>query len=65
MQRLPLEEIRIIDFTTALAGPDITRWLGVMGAEIINVESSLHLDFSRLGTVPGRPAGPDQIHAGT
>ena len=43
MQRLPLEGIRVIDFTTVLAGPYMTEWMGVMGAEIIKIETNSRL----------------------
>ena len=46
-QKLPLEDIRVVDFTAAAAGPHVTQWLGVMGAEIIKVESNIRSDGLR------------------
>ena len=43
MQRLPLEGMRVIDFTNVLAGPYMTEWLGVMGAEVIKIETNSRL----------------------
>ena len=37
--RLPLEGVRALDFTFAIAGPALTQLLGENGAEVIKVES--------------------------
>ena len=40
---LPLDGIRVMDFGQAVATPFAAQWLGVMGAEVIRVESNLRL----------------------
>ncbi len=52
MAKLPLEGIRIVDFGQMWAGPHLTQWLAVMGAEVIKIETVLRIDFMRLIGVP-------------
>lgn len=64
MQNLPLEGKRVIDFGQMWAGPHLSQWLAVMGAEVIKVETNLRLDFMRLvGLPPGFEK--DNFNAGT
>src|SRR5512137_2782502 len=48
MARLPLEGIRVTDFSWIINGPQIGLWLAAMGAEVIKIESQVYLDFSRI-----------------
>src|SRR3989304_1196460 len=49
--RLPLEGVRILDFTIVWAGPSGTVFLGDLGAELIRVESLQHPDVNTRGQV--------------
>ena len=64
MKALPLEGKRIIDFGQMWAGPHLSQWLAVMGAEVIKVETHLRLDFMRM---VGHPPefDKDDVNAGT
>ena len=42
-----LSDLRVLDFTRALAGPSCTRMLAEMGADVIKVESAPHGDMVR------------------
>jgi benzylsuccinate CoA-transferase BbsF subunit len=52
-QRLPLEGIRVADFSWVQAGPWVGRYFANYGAEVIKVESATRVDWAR--NVPGDP----------
>ncbi|MBI2871654.1 MAG: CoA transferase [Chloroflexi bacterium] len=45
----PLAGVRVVDFTWALAGPGCTLFLGMLGAEVIKVETAQYPDAMRRG----------------
>lgn len=57
---LLLGGLRVIDFSTAYAGPYAAKLLGDLGADVIHVETGDRLDIMREYPPYGAPAGPDR-----
>ncbi|HLF76385.1 MAG TPA: CoA transferase, partial [Dehalococcoidia bacterium] len=55
---MPLAGVRVVDFSWIIAGPQATRILADLGAEVIRVESESHLDSVRIGNQvdPSQPS---------
>ena len=64
MQKLPLANIRVLDFTQVRVGPQLTQWLGVMGAEVIRVETKLRPESFKMTGNPGNLTAPTKNRVG-
>ncbi|MGH7932917.1 MAG: CaiB/BaiF CoA transferase family protein [Candidatus Binataceae bacterium] len=62
MARLPLEGIRVADFSWIINGPQIAQWFATMGAEVIKIESQVYIDIGRTNPagMADRVAGPNR-----
>jgi crotonobetainyl-CoA:carnitine CoA-transferase CaiB-like acyl-CoA transferase len=62
MARLPLDGIRVADFSWIINGPQIAQWLAAMGAEVIKIESQVYMDIGRTNPagMAERQPGPNR-----
>lgn len=62
----PLDGIRVVDFTSHAAGPYCAMLLGLLGAEVVRIESNARLDIQRRPhPVYGRLNVPNFDYLGT
>ncbi len=59
-QRRPLSGFRILDLTTAVAGPVATQLLGSLGADVIRIETPWARPSRPASALPYRGTGPDE-----
>ena len=62
MAKLPLQGIRVADFSWIINGPQIAQWLATMGAEVIKIESQVYIDIGRINPsgMADRIQGPNR-----
>ena len=58
--RRPLRGIRVLDLTTAVAGPVASLLLGALGAEVLRVETPWARPARPASALPHRGEGPDE-----
>ncbi|MBI4233595.1 MAG: CoA transferase [Chloroflexi bacterium] len=55
--RLPLHNVRVVDFGQVIAIPFGTMWMASMGAEVVLIESQRNLTTRRMGPASGEQMG--------
>src|SRR5207302_964981 len=60
LRMLPLDDVKVVDFMWALAGPGTTRTLADYGATVIRIESASRVDGARtVGPFVGNKSSND------
>jgi len=65
LKPLPLGNIRVLDLTRFWSGPYGTQILGALGAEVIRVESPVHVDPTRYMLPPDKNPGERAYNRGS
>ena len=60
--RLPLTDVRIVDFGQQIAGPAVAMTLADLGATVVHVESEKHVDPLRI--IPPWKDGVPNVNTG-
>ena len=61
MAPLPLEGVKVADFSWVIAGPMLTKYLAIYGADVVKIEAHVRPDRFRLQPpIPAEAEPPEQ-----